>query len=201
MTVSALRQALTDRLGQTLTPEVAAAIESLVLLTNQYGGIDPQLIDPEYHGRFVFQVERFQDILPELHELHVMHWSETERHRHGLQLNPNYSAIIELENAGRLIQFTMRDDANTLVGNLRMYLAESLHTQTRYASEDTLFIVPRARGSFAVMGFMRYAERVLRELGIREIRVNSKLVNKADVLMRRMGYTPVSLEFVKFFED
>lgn len=200
MTVSALRQALTDHLGQTLTPEVAAAIESLALAGNR-SPIDPKQFSAEQHGRYCFQVERFQDILAELHELHVMHWAETERYRHGIALNPNYLAMAELENAGRLIQFTIRDELDTLVGNLRMYLAESLHTQTRYASEDTLFIAPQARGGFTVMAFMRYAERVLRSLGIKEIRANSKLVNKADVLMRRMGYTPVSLEFVKFFED
>jgi hypothetical protein len=48
---------------------------------------------------------------------------------------------------------------------------------------------------------MRYAEKCLRVIGVREISANSKLVNKADVLMRRMGYTAVATEFTKVFED
>jgi hypothetical protein len=51
------------------------------------------------------------------------------------------------------------------------------------------------------MALMRFAEQSLLALGIREIRVNSKLVNRADVLMRRLGYEPVALEFVKIFRD
>ena len=88
-----------------------------------------------------------------------------------------------------------------LVGNMRMYLYISIHTQTRFASEDTIFITLGHRGGMTVIALMRFAERCLLALGIREIRGNSKLVNNADVLMRRLDYTPVAIEFVKFFKD
>lgn len=153
------------------------------------------------HGDYTIQAERFADILPELHVLHEAHWLETEKHRHGLTMNPDYGQFIQRERMGGLIQFTMRDAAGVLVGNMRMYLATSIHTQTRYASEDTIFIQPGHRGSLAVLALMRFAERCLLAIGIREIRGNSKIVNRADVLMRRLGYTPVALEFVKFFKD
>jgi hypothetical protein len=116
-------------------------------------------------------------------------------------MNPDYDGFFARERAGNLIQFTMRTESGELVGNLRMFIATSMHTQTRYASEDTLFIQPQHRGGFGVMALMRFAEQSLVALGVREIRVNSKLVNKADVLMRRMGYDPVALEFVKIFRD
>ncbi len=198
--MSPLREALVANLGQVLTPEVAAAIE-LSALAPRDDGYDPRIFGRIFHGEYVIKVERFEHIIDEMHSLHELHWIETEKHRHGLKLNPNYLNLVARERCGDLIQFTMRSFGGVLVGNLRMYLIDSLHTQTRYASEDTLFIHPDHRGSFAVMALMRFAEKSLFSIGIREIRVNSKLVNKADVLMRRMGYTPVATEFVKFMKE
>lgn len=197
---SKLREALGSSLGLTLTPELAAAIETYALDTEDRSH-DPAKFGSVEYKDYTIQVERFRDILPELHRLHEQHWRETERHRHGLQLNPNYDAVIDTERVGNLIQFTMRHKSGELVGNLRMYLSVSIHTQTRFAQEDTLYIAPDHRGGFAVMALLRFAEQSLRAIGIREIRANSKLVNHADVLMKRMGYTPFALEFVKFFEE
>jgi hypothetical protein len=194
-----LREALASGLGKTLTPELAAQIEAGAFDWEDYSH-DPAKFGSVPYKDYVIQVERFRDILPEMHELHVEHWKETERHRHGLALNPNYDAVIASEKAGKLIQFTMRHKNGELAGNLRMYLVTSIHTQTRYASEDTLYIKPEHRGGFAVMAILKFAQDSLQSIGIHEIRANSKLVNRADVLMRRMGYNPVAIEFVKIFE-
>ena len=198
--MSPLRNALAAHLGQVLTPEVAAAIE-LATLAPVNEAYDPAIFGQVTHGAYTIGVERFSGIVGEMHTLHKLHWQETEKHRHGLTMNPDYLQFIAREQLGQMVQFTMRCPKGQLVGNLRMYLSTSLHTQTRYASEDTLFIHPDHRGSFAVMALMRFAESSLCAIGIREIRVNSKLVNKADVLMRRMGYAPVATEFVKFLGD
>lgn len=198
MSIPPLRQALAQHLGQVLTPEVAVAIE-LAAASLEDRAFDPASFGAIEHGEYRIGVERFADVIGELHALHVEHWKETERHRHGLELNPDYIAMAARERASRCIQFTVRHQG-VLVGNLRMWIGVSLHTQTRYASEDTLFLLPAHRGSFLVMALIRFAEGALRSIGIHEIRVSSKLVNNADVLMRRMKYQPVALEFVKFFE-
>lgn len=197
MTIPPLRQALAAHIGQVLTPEVAVAIE-LAAIVPEARPIDPRGLGQLEHDGYLIAAESFRAVLPELHELHAKHWLETERHRHGIALNPDYAAMAALERAGRAIQFTVRHQGR-LVGNLRVYVGVSLHTQTRYASEDTLFLLPEHRGGFLVMALIRFAEGALRALGISEFRVSSKLVNNADVLMRRMKYQPVALEFVKFF--
>lgn len=194
------RAALGASLGQQLTPELAASIEQYVFQQEDLS-INPDIFGVQQYKDYTIRAERFRDILPEIHQLHVEHWAETEKHRHGLKLNPNYEAALAREMAGEMVQFTLRDSDGQLVGNLRMYINVSLHTNTRYASEDTLFIKPQHRGGFVVMALMRFAESSLRAIGIREIRANSKVVNKADVLMKRLGYAPVAIEFVKFFEE
>lgn len=194
------RAALGASLGQQLTPELAARIEQFVFQPEDRS-INPEAFGVQHYKDYTIRAERFRDILPELHQLHVEHWSETEKHRHGLKMNPDYDAMLARERAGEMVQFTLRDSDGQLVGNCRVYINVSLHTQTRYASEDTLFIKPQHRGGFVVMALMKFAENSMRALGITEMRTNSKMVNKADVLMRRMRYTPVAIEFVKFFEE
>ena len=202
MTVSPLRSALRAHLGQVLTPEVAAAIEGAAP-----AWVAPRRIDPASLGVVTtacghkIQAERLADILDEIHPLHVEHWAETERHRHGIPLNPDYPFMLEAEREGRMVQFTMRAPDGALVGNLRMYIVLSRHTQTELAQEDTLFIKPAHRGGFDVLALIRFAEKSMASLGVREFRVNSKLVNRADVLMRRAGCTPVAIEFVKFLKE
>ncbi len=196
---STLRQTLGAHIGQVLTPEIAVAIESAVAHVPDKS-IDPEKFGVLSYAGYIIKVERFSDIQDELHALHALHWQETEKHRHGLTMNPDYAEFCRRERCGGLIQFTLRD-GDELVGNMRMYLSTSIHTQTRYASEDTIFIKPEHRGGFAALAMMRFAEKCLLSLGIREIRGNSKLINNADVLMRRLGYTPVATEFVKFFKD
>jgi hypothetical protein len=194
-----LRDALVAHFDKTITPEVAARIFELALAPVDHS-IDPSRFEPEWHCDYGVRVESLRSILPELHGLHVRHWQETEKHRHGLPLNPDYLAMRADERAGNLLQFTVRTRDHELVGNLRMYLGVSRHSGTRFAQEDTLFISPEHRGGLLPLRLMRYAERTLLALGVREIRADSKLINRADVLMRRMGYTPVATKFVKVFE-
>lgn len=203
------RHAVARHLGAVLTPEVAAAIEAATWDAAAQP-VDITRFAPIEHEGYVISMERFVDALPELHQLHVAHWQETEKHRHGLPLDPDYEGMAAHERAGSLVQFTIRRDG-ALVGNLRIYIGVSAHSGTPFAvfptrthqpasEEDTLFVLPAHRGGFLVIHLLRYAERVLVALGMREIRADSKLINRADVLMRRLGYTPYALKLVKVIE-
>lgn len=196
-----LRNTIASFLGCELTPEVAAQIE-VAATHGPENGHDPAKFGSITIGEFVIQAERLRDILDELHPLHAQHWLETEKHRHGLPLNPDYDYMMRKERAGELIQFTVRRNG-MLVGNLRMYVGVSRHTGTLFAEEDTLYIAPDAREGFPTIALklLRFAQSSLVAIGVREIRADSKLVNNADVLMRRMGYDPVALKFVKVFPE
>lgn len=196
-----LRQAICRHLGEVLTPAVAAAIEVESAQMPDLS-IDPAQFGPLLRDGLVFQAESLCEILNELHPLHQAHWMETEKHRHGLPLDPDYDAMLADEKAGRLIQFTVRTEVQReLVGNLRMYVGTSRHSGTKFSQEDTLYLAPKVRGGFAALTLMRFAERALLSIGVREIRADSKLMNNADTLMRRMGYEPVSIQFVKIFKE
>lgn len=195
--VHRFRMAMSRHLGKTITPEVAAAIEAEAFHEPDRS-IRPERFLPEHYNGYTIQVERFEAVLPELIPLHEAHWKETERHRHGIALDPSYDSMQRRFRGGNALQFTIRREG-VLVGHLREWLFHSEHTRTPVAEEDTLFIVPEHRGSFLPLRLIAYAEQcVLQLFPAFEARTNSKLVNRADVLMKRAKYTPFAIQHVKF---
>ena len=71
---------------------------------------DIERIRPRIHEDTVFARERMEDVVEEMKLLHQAHWHETEAHRHGLTLNPDYEIFIRYERAGRYVLFTLRND-------------------------------------------------------------------------------------------
>lgn len=202
-TVQRFRYAIAKHLGQVMTPEVAAAIE-MEALTEPDRSIDCAALGAARYEGLEFHVERFGDVLPELHALHEQHWQETERFRHGIALRPNYDYLHAAEQRGNLLQLTARKDAR-LVGNIRMYLFEDLHTSTKCAKEDTFFLCPEVRQGLNAIRFWQFNERCLATLGVREVRTDSKILKDADGnvirnvgrLNERLGYTHVANSYSK----
>lgn len=155
-------------------------------------------IEPVAVRGFVFAVERYADCLDELKPLHRAHWLETEKYRHELPLDPDYDGFLRMEMAGRLMLFTIRKDGE-LVGHTTMKLMRSMHSQTLVANEDSLFLRADQRGNpFVMLSFIRYAaDTLFAHADVKEIRVSSKIINKADKLMVRAGFEPFAIQLVK----
>lgn len=151
------------------------------------------------HQGFTFALERVEDIVAEMKPLHREHWNETESHRHGLELNPDYEAFTRYERSGRYLLFTLRKDGR-LLGNCAVYLDRSAHTQTLIATEDTLYLLPEARQGRVARRFVAYVENSLRELGVREIHITVKTVNKAGRFLQMLGYRHVENGLLKILE-
>jgi GNAT superfamily N-acetyltransferase len=182
---------LKSNIGKVLTPEIAA----LIAMASEWVQVlvSPDALDqirPEIRGEFVFACERMEDILEEIKPLHAAHWAETEEYRHGLEFNPNYEKFIRFERAGRAIVFTLRN-AGKLVGHFSVYVSESMHTQTLMAREDALYLLPEARKGRTSARLIAYAESGLRQLGVKEIDVSVKVINRAGRFFRMLGYKHV----------
>ncbi|SFW21864.1 hypothetical protein SAMN05216414_106116 [Nitrosovibrio sp. Nv17] len=147
----------------------------------------------------VFARERIADIVEEIRPLHQAHWNETEGHRHGLAFDPGYAAFIRYEQAGRYVLFTLRQQ-DRLLGNCALYLDRSAHTQSLIATEDTLFLLPEARIGTTARRFVAYVEDALRLLGVREVEISVKTVNRAERFFRFLGYRRVETGLTKILE-
>lgn len=193
-----LCNALARYAGQTITREIAA---QLVLELFPPSAHEPaQFGVKEYRG-YLLQCERFADAQEELHGLHVRHYAETEKYRAGIPLDMNYEAFKERDRAGGLLQFTARvKETGELVGNMRVYLARSMHTQTLISTEDTFYVVPEHRGGMMAVRLWQFAEAAGKSIGVREAYFDSKLVNKAGRMAEYLGYTAFATKYVKIFD-
>lgn len=196
-----IRYALGPKLGMMLTPEVAASIEAAMMLGPDNSHNPAKFGRKDYKG-MVFQAERFRDIQEEIHPLHEAHFQETEKHRLGFGLDLDYDAYCMYERRGEMIQFTCRDaETGKLVGNIRMFLNQSLHTGTWYATEDTYFVLPEYRRGFSALRFWQFMEDCMKSIGVREIRTDSKVLNKVHKLNEYCGYQHVANKYVKVFQE
>jgi hypothetical protein len=195
MSLDTFRTALASKLGQVVTPEICAWLEE-----NAFDRIDKAIVltgfeKAQYRG-LVFQVERLSNIEAEIHLLHHAHWEETEAHRNGHAMLPDYAAFKADERAGRLVQFTARANG-ILVGNIRMYVYTSRHDQTLECREDTFYLYPEHRKGFSAIRFWQYMEACMRAIGVRAIYTDSKVVNQVGRLNEYLGYAHVANVFHK----
>lgn len=198
------RRALAARLGQVLTPEIAAELDAAVprSVRGSAGGapVPLDVLPPETseaHG-VTLALERFEACLEELDQLHIDQWQEVETALAQFPMRPNYAAMIADEQAGRLVQVIARNIFGQAVGNLRFYLTTSRHRGVLIATEDTLFIRQDARSDVWLASRMvDFAERAARALGAKILYVNSKVSNGADALMRRRGCVHYANQFYK----
>lgn len=194
-----LKAALQRNLGNVLTPELAAGI--LMAAEENGSPINVESIPPIKHGTFTIAVERISQILDEIRPLHAAHWQETEQYRHAVALNPDYEYMIQSENAGRFMLFTARTEDGELVGNCMMYLTQSTHTRKWVAEEDTIFILTEFRKGRLGIKLIQYVENTLMSLGVTEIRVTVKTINRAGDLLKALGYQHTADQLTKVLGD
>ncbi len=188
--------------GAVLTPELVEGLVRGIVL--QYVGAlsDPRYLADEvsdlpFDGALTFFAFRMDAYFDQLCNLHELHWDETEGYRHDAVLLPDSDAFRADEAAGRMVFFGVRDAHLDLVGNCALYLHTSRHTGELVATEDTLYLTKDARCPGVARAFIEYMEAQLATLGVKEVRVDSKTVNKVDRFMRLCGYRPVATRLAK----
>lgn len=187
----ALFAILNGNIGEELTHGLALEIVRAASMLEEAVSIDRiKRILPATHEDFSFDIEKISLIEEEIKPLHLAHWNETESHRHDLPFNPDYTTFARYEQAGRYILFALRSEGR-LVGNCAMYVDRSAHTQTLMATEDTLYLLPEARKGTVAKAFVAYVEASLLQLGVKEINITVKTVNRAGLFFQRLGYKHV----------
>jgi GNAT superfamily N-acetyltransferase len=192
--MSRLKQALEDNIGNRLTPELAIG------LLHAAAEVQVSRIDPAYpafeYVDYTIQHEFLENVLDEIKPIHRAHWEETEGYRHGIALDPDYDYMVNAERTGRFMLFTVRTNGQ-LVGNCMMYLTQSTHTRKWIAEEDTIFIDKEHRKGRIGIKLIQYVERVLATLGVTEIRVTVKTVNRVGDLLQALGYQHTANQLIK----
>lgn len=197
-----LCQEISPFVGLTLTPELAAQLVARVTTRCYSGPVDTSHIGPKTVGSYTLRCVRVADIIDQLRPIHLEHWQETETYRHGVEFKPDYQRGIDLEEQGRYVLVAAFEaDTGELVGNYGIYLARSMHTQKRMATEDTLFVSKAHRRGRLGIALMRYTEHVLMQLGVEEFNVSVKVVNNVGPMLERMGFSKTGSNYTKILKE
>lgn len=161
---------------------------------------------PEGYDGYTFGIEKIETILEEVKVLHNAHWEETEKLYLNYSINPDYERYIELEQLARFVLFTCRNnETGLLVGDLMYYLASSMHIKgVPQATEDAFFLLKEARNGLVAYKYLQYAGKALEDLGVKLIGMSDKSPcggKSLAGLMKKAGYRPVSINYVKEVGD
>lgn len=119
----------------------------------------------------------------------VGHYDELTLNKAVVKLAPKWDEYFLLEEMGRFVVYTARDDAGTLVG----YNAFFINTHMHYAGltlavNDVFYLHPAHRRGPAALRFLRYTEGALKALGAQKVAYHFKRSNNFGLILSRLGY-------------
>lgn len=138
-----------------------------------------------------FGVESIALCMADAAIMHAMQWKETEGYRASDGYCPDYAQFLQMERNKQFVYFTVRDDEH-IVGHIGYIIHKSRHTSQWEAVEDFFYLKPEARKGMTASGLLRYAVEWLKNMGIVNIGMSSKLANDIDPLLRRAGFKKVA---------
>lgn len=141
-----------------------------------------------------FQIEKVRAVFPMVATMGLAHWHETETYRHNQPYKPDLERYAYYEDEGMYVMYTARDENNLVVGNLGMYVSESMHSQQLIATEDTLFLVPQYRKGRNAMRLIKFMVDDMRSRGVVEILVTAKNV-RVGRLLEHLDFKPVASQY------
>lgn len=157
-----------------------------------------------YRG-YTIGMQKVRDVVMELKALHAAHWRETEASYVAGAMDVDYDRYLAAESAAQFLLFTVRDATGQVVGNLAYSLGFSQHQRGKLIAEEKAFFIAKdhRRGGLALK-LLDYAEGVLRLLGVNCVTMTDKSPAGGpcvEPLVRRRGYQPAALTYVKELED
>lgn len=141
-----------------------------------------------------FTIERLVGNIPALQRLTELHYKEVAPYD-DIPLNIDWNKFIRLEEAGILKFYTMRKNG-FLIGYASFLVSASIEYSTSLqASMNNIFIHPdnRGRGS----RFITWCDEQLKNLGVQVVYHHVKSKNDYGLLLKRLGYVTMNIEYSK----
>jgi len=125
----------------------------------------------------------------ELEALLRAHYEEIALYRDRVSLEPDWETYELLEERGRLVCLTGRDDG-VLIGYAAFFVFPHPHYRSHIVATNDVIFVRRdqRKGSTAGLRLIRESERVLAEVGAHRVVWHVKPKNDWSAILERLGY-------------
>ena len=135
-----------------------------------------------------FQEERFVDAWPEFEILAREHWAETMAPVTDDEFTPDTKRYAQFNDIGFYRLYTVRKNG-VLMGNLGIYITDSMHTRKIVAQEDSWYMRPEIRTGRTSMRFVQYVEQELIKHGVTSVNTTTPPKAKSRRLLEYMAYS------------
>ena len=137
-------------------------------------------------------VETLADVKEECGDLIAAHWVEIAVWP-DISLDPDWSGYENLEKAGMLVIYTVRNETNQLVGYAVFFMRKHLHYKGHsWAANDIVWVHPDYRDGKIGTNLVQFWEQDLQARGIHVVHVNVKVAHPAlGLVLRREKYKTV----------
>jgi len=144
-----------------------------------------------------YQVDSFNSIKDECFELAKDHYEEIASDKEIVKLNPWYFGFEELERVGAMKIITAKDNSK-LIGYAFFIVQRSLHYYDFIvAMADLYYVTPEYRKSGVGTELLNKSEEILKELGVHQIYMRTKVYANFGPLLEKIGYEEVEIAYKK----
>ena len=124
-------------------------------------------------------IEKIDDVRAEIQALIEAHWREIAVWQ-DIPLAPNWDMYYQLEKSNSMVTYTVRDDANTLVGYAVFFMRSHIHYKDHiWALNDIVWVHPECRDGKIGKRLVEYWEKDLQSRGVHVVHVNVKVAHPA----------------------
>lgn len=135
-----------------------------------------------------FQQEMLCEVVQEVQPLLDLHYRELCLHRDVIALDPQWREYALLEQMGRFVVFTAREDGR-LIGYNAFFLNKHMHYGGfTVAQNDVLFLHPDYRRGTTALKFLDDTEPRCKALGAQKITYHIKFALDWRPILHRRGY-------------
>lgn len=145
-----------------------------------------------------FRRELLCEMVAEVDDLLQLHYEELTKNRDKVALKPMWAEYAALEQMGRFVVYTARDDGR-LVGYSAFFVQKHLHyADLKTAMNDVLFLHPGQRQGTTGIRLIKFCEAALKALGVHKLVWHAKLDTALIPILHRLNYKTEELSLAKF---
>lgn len=135
-----------------------------------------------------FDRELLCEVVQEVQPLLDAHYAELTLNKDVVKLDPQWQEYALLEQMGRFVVFTARDDG-VLVGYSAFFVNRHIHyAGLTVAINDVLFLAQSRRRGTTALRFLDFCEEALRAEGVRKLTYHIKFSLDWRPILHRKGY-------------
>jgi len=141
-----------------------------------------------------YTIEKLTDNILEVGELAKLHYKEVAPYD-DIPLNIDWNRFAMMEKNGILVFYAMREDSKLIGYAMFTVFYPIEYSESFQASLSNIFIHPEKRGRGT--RFMTWCDNQLRNLGVQVVYHHVKAKNDYGVLLKRLGYDIMNIEYSK----